>query len=187
MFSHIYLTVMKLFVVRHAATEANEKKIINGQYDDVLSSNGRKEIPALIEQLKDYEFDAIYSSPLKRAMETAMPIAESYNVEINIDRRLIEVGMGSFTRLPYEATVEVFGKNSRDLLSTYTYDLTAYGGESAEQVRHRVDSFIQELRLKKHKSVLIVTHGGTLRWIYFLCSGKKVQGFPNLSVHQFSI
>lgn len=120
-------------------------------------------------------------------METAMPIADNHKVEIDIDRRLIEVDMGEFTQQPHDSTVEVFGKISPDLLSTYAYDLRSYGGESAEEVRNRVKDFIDDLKKSGHGSVLIVTHGGIIRWFYYLCSSKKINASPNLSVHPFEV
>ena len=178
---------MRLIVIRHARTGANEQEIINGQYDDLLSESGRKEIPALIEKLHPYQFEAVYSSPLKRSMETAMPIAENHKVEINIDRRIIEVNMGSFTRKPFGSTIKELGMHSSDLLNTYAYDLRPYGGESAEEVQHRISSFLSDLKTSNHNSVLVVSHGGIIRWFYYLCKGEKVGRTPNLGIHTFKI
>jgi broad specificity phosphatase PhoE len=178
---------MKLIVIRHALTEANEQEFINGQFDDLLSENGRKEIPSIVKKLHPYKFDVIYSSPLKRAMETAMPVAEDHKVEIDVDRHLIEVNMGSFTRKPFASTVEELGMHSSELLNTYAYDLRSYGGESSEEVKHRVNSFLSDLKTSNHSSVLVVTHGGIIRWFYYLCKGEKVGRSPNLSVHAFEI
>lgn len=178
---------MRLIVVRHAVTAFNEKGLINGRHDDNLSPQGRKDVKKLVEQLKDVDFTVIYSSPLKRAMETAMPIADMKNVEINVDQRLEEVDFGSFTKKSWQSLKPVFGMDSRALLDTYSYDLRPYGGEAADQVRKRVESFLNSLREDPNQMPLIVTHGGILRWFHYLCDKKKVSGFPNASVHYFEI
>lgn len=116
-----------------------------------------------------------------------MAVAEDHKVEIDVDRRIIEVNMGSFTGQSFESTVEAFGKTSSDLLSTYAYDLKAYGGESSEEVKQRVSAFLDDLKASGYSSVLIVAHGGIIRWFYYLCSGEKVGRSPNLSVHEFEI
>jgi probable phosphoglycerate mutase len=178
---------MRLIVIRHARTETNEKEIINGQSDESISESGRREVPALVKKLQAYQFEVIYSSPLKRALETARPIAESHKVDIDIDRRLIEVNMGSFTNKSFESTFEELGMRSSDLLNTYAYDLRPHGGESAEEVHHRISSFLSDLKSSKHSSVLVVAHGGVIRWFYYLCKGEKIGRSPNLGIHTFEI
>ncbi len=178
---------MKLLVIRHATTKGNEQRIINGLYDDELTEAGRAELPALVERLHGEAIDAVFASPLARAVDTAMPVAKDHGLELHVDSRLSEVAMGTFTRQPYESTLPVFGYNSSDLLSTYSYDMTAYGGESAAQVQERVQAFLNDLKQEPYQTALVVTHGGIIRWIYYLCKGEKVHGFPNLSVHEFEL
>lgn len=173
---------MKLLVVRHAATISNAHHCINGQRDERLSTVGREQLTGIVESLKGRRIDAIFCSPLKRATETALPVAVDHQTEIVIDRRLIEISAGSLTGKPYEVTIELFGKKSTELLDEYNYDFTVYGGESAQQVRERVQAFLEELKHQPFKSVLVVTHGGILRWINYLCTGERIVGQPNGSV-----
>jgi broad specificity phosphatase PhoE len=178
---------MKLIVVRHAITASNEQGLISGRFDNSLSESGQKEVSELVPKLHSYKFDLIYSSPLKRTLETATPIAKDHGLEIKTDPRIIEVNMGIFTRKPYASTVPAFGKISSQLLDTYVYDLRAYGGETSEEVQQRVSSFIDSLKKRSDNSVLVVTHGGIIRWFYYLCNGEKVGRFPNVSIHIFDI
>lgn len=178
---------MKLFVARHARTKANDKGLINGQSNDVLSERGWQELPSIVEKLHRHKFEAIYSSPLKRAMETAMPIADDHGVEIDVDRRLIEVDTGSFTGQSYKSTIPAFGMDCTDLFSSYQYDFRPYGGESSDEVKTRLEDFLQDLKKSGFGSVLVITHGGIIRWFHLLCTGEKVGIFPNLSIHAFDI
>ena len=139
---------MKITVVRHASTNFNEKHLINGQHDDGLSPRGVSELPGLVEKLKTHEFTSIYSSPLKRALETAEPVSNAKGMPIIQDNRLMEVNFGSFTSKHWDSMQDIFGMSSSELLSTYSYDLKPFGGESSEQVKSRVEDFLNDLYKK---------------------------------------
>lgn len=170
---------MELIVVRHGVTNSNIKGITNGQIDESLTKEGKKQAIALSERLKSKNIDIIYSSPLKRASLTALPIAEKIGKEINIDHRLIEVSFGSFEGKPNAELVKVLGSDARKLFNEYVYDFTPYGGESSVQVEKRVRSFFDELKDQSYKTVLIVTHGGIVRWLHYLATGEKTGPRPN--------
>ncbi|MHB1864895.1 MAG: histidine phosphatase family protein [Candidatus Saccharimonadales bacterium] len=178
---------MQIIVIRHASTEYNNSRLINGQHDESLSPEGHKELPGLVKKLKAYDFNIIYSSPLKRAVQTALPIAEARDLQINIDRRLIEVDFGIFTAKNWESLRTVFGVNSSGLLDSYNYDLKPYGGESAKEVEARIQDFLNDLLKSSGAQPLIVTHGGIIRWFYLLLTGNKTTGHPNSSIHVFNM
>lgn len=176
---------MNVIVARHGVTQANIGRITNGRSDDMLTDEGRKQAEELVNKLKDYKFDSIFSSPLKRATETALPIAEATNSEINIDIRLIEVDFGIFTKKPYSEIEKVTGKTGTEMLNDYKFDFPE--GETSEEVEERVRSFIDELKAKQYKNVLVVTHGGILRWIAYIITGVRIGPQLNASVHKFTL
>jgi len=178
---------MKLFVIRHGATEAGAKGIILSRIDGRLNALGRQQAEELVVKLSGENIDSIYSSPLKRAVDSASPLAKKLNKEIQKDDRLLEVDMGSFSGEPLDSTIEAFGLSCVPLMDSYRFDLTPYGGESDQQVRKRVQSFLDDLRKNEDKTVAIFTHDGTLHWFYLLCANKKVTGQPNASIHTFEI
>ena len=94
---------------------------------------------------------------------------------------------GSFTTKSWESTKPVFGLDSKALLDSYTYDFTNYGGESAEQVKKRIEDFLSDLCKLPNQSPLLVTHGGIIRWLYYILKGNKHGVQPNASVHNFQI
>src|SRR5438132_11742947 len=73
----------ELFIVRHGDAIPGEDEIIpSGIYDDLpLSSIGREQAQALAERLSKLSFDAMYSSPLRRCLETAAPLAERLGMQ----------------------------------------------------------------------------------------------------------
>lgn len=178
---------MQLIVVRHARTAYNEKELINGRIDEELSPAGFEQIDGLMKSLAGYIFTIVYTSPLKRSVQTAVPLAGQRNVPLKTDARIIEVSLGSFEGKGWDATIPDFGLNSSALLSTCEYDFRAYGGESADETRARVQSFIDDLKKTPNDTPLVVTHGGILRWFYYLCTGEKAGRVPNSSIHIFTL
>jgi probable phosphoglycerate mutase len=178
---------MQLIVIRHASTEYNEKELINGTIDEDLSAKGLQQVDGLIASLSSHAFDVVYASPLKRAVQTATPLATHYGVLLYKDARLIEVSLGTFNGQSWGATIPDFGLDSSGLLSTCAYDFRPYGGESADETKKRVQSFLNDLKKKPGTTPLIVTHGGILRWFYYLCTGEKHGRVPNASIHTFTV
>jgi 2,3-bisphosphoglycerate-dependent phosphoglycerate mutase len=92
----------ELFIVRHADAIPDEDEIIpSGIYDDLpLSRTGRKQAQALAERLSGLSFDALYSSPLRRCLETAAPLAERLGMIPIIAEGLKEIKLGNIRPLP---------------------------------------------------------------------------------------
>jgi alpha-ribazole phosphatase/probable phosphoglycerate mutase len=177
---------MKLYVVRHGQTALNKKEFLNGQIDEPLDETGHEQVTQVVQTLHQTSFDAIYSSTLTRAIQTAQPIADDQQLVLRTDPRLMEVDPGSFAGQSYESLKPIFGMSSRELLSTYQYDFRPYGGEAYEQVQDRVASFLTDLGQTDAQSVLIVTHGGILRVIHYLVTGQKATPFANASVQEYT-
>ena len=92
----------ELFIVRHADAIPEADEIIpSGIYDDLpLSRTGRKQAQALAARLSGLSFDAIYSSPLRRCLETAAPLAERLGRTPIIAEGLKEIKLGNIRPLP---------------------------------------------------------------------------------------
>ncbi len=85
-----------IYLVRHGETEWNQEKIFRGRKDIPLSAKGRSEAQALAEALSPEPIKFIYSSPLKRALETARPLAEKFGMSVNILEGLIDLDFGDW-------------------------------------------------------------------------------------------
>ncbi len=178
---------MRLIVVRHGETPFNRKGLLNGRVNENLTAKGKSQAQDLVKLLDGFSIDCIYSSPFKRAMQTATPIAEKLDLAVNQDERLLEVDHGDFTGKPYSSTVSYFGMNSVDYINTYKYDFGPYNGESWRQTKARVQAFVDDIKKTDYKTVLIVTHGGALRWFYYICKKQKVGLLPNSGLHIFEV
>ena len=89
---------MKIFMVRHGQTDSNAAKRIMGQrVDESLNDEGRRQAEELREGIQDKMFDVIFSSPLKRAEETARILAHERNVPVVLRAELKERDFGALS------------------------------------------------------------------------------------------
>lgn len=101
----------RLYVVRHGATELSAQRAYSGRRDVSLTETGRQQARQVGERLRGAGVDAIYSSPLRRAADTARAIAEATGAPLRIDQGLIEVDFGPLEGLDREGARERFGES----------------------------------------------------------------------------
>jgi broad specificity phosphatase PhoE len=88
---------MKIFLIRHAESEINAKKVyVGSKVDTGLSKKGKEQAKKIAERLKNEKIEAIYASDLKRAKETAEAIGKHHKIKIILDKRLREFDSGDF-------------------------------------------------------------------------------------------
>lgn len=144
-------TGLRLWLVRHGATETTDAGRLTGWSDPPLNARGHEQAMRLKGILGGKRFDGVWSSDLRRSAETAEIICGRC-VE---DPRLRELNFGRLEGLVWE---EVEPQHQEALLAFDGF--RAPGGESVEELCDRVHSFIDELPDGDH---LIVTHGGVVR------------------------
>lgn len=138
---------MKLIMVRHGETEDNLKQILAGHLPGKLTLNGKEQARRVALRLKDEQIDAIYSSDLKRAKDTALEIAKFHpKTKIHFTKELRETDFGDLTGMDPK---NVDWKN----LPTNV--------ETLDQIYVRGKKFLDKIYHKhKDKTVLFVCHGG---------------------------
>lgn len=154
---------MRLYVIRHGRTPWNEKGLMQGIEDIKLSLTGKKEAEDIREKLKDINFDICISSPLKRTLETANIVANG-KCEIITDELLIERNLGEFEGKKYD---------DYQKLNYWDYKLNngLYGVEPVKDILKRTLIFLNNLKEKNYKTVLIVSHAATIRAINYNIKG----------------
>jgi alpha-ribazole phosphatase len=161
---------MNLLLIRHGQTDWNLAQRFQGQSDIELNETGRKQAQALADRLSAEHFDAVYSSDLKRATETANIITQMSDCEP--DPRLREIHFGDWEGLTYDEIKE----KHHETLAAWEADIFKNApphGETLEGLSVRVQSMLDELR-KKHEgqNILIVAHGGVLQTL--ICLALKL-------------
>ena len=137
-----------LLLVRHGETDWNAEGRLQGQTDRPLSDFGRQQARQLAAEMADEELEAIYSSDLSRARETAAIVAERLGLPVELDPDLRETDWGSW-----------------EGLTAVERDRVEFVGESTEGHRERILRALRRIS-ERHPGdgrVLVVTHGGSMR------------------------
>lgn len=134
----------ELILIRHGETEWNVIGRYQGQADPPLNANGRLQAYALAEKLIDSGLEVLYSSPLKRAAQTAEILAQQLSIPVKFDRRFFEIHQGDWqTRLRSE--IEEMYPELFANWETRPWDVTPPGGEHLSMVQKRVDAALQDI------------------------------------------
>lgn len=151
-----------IYFIRHTQSEANLKDILASRQDFPLTEEGRREAVVIASEFKGIaQLDRIFCSPLRRAQQTARPIAEAFGLDVEIDERLTEQELGVFSGMTYTQL-----ENRTDYMHERSKRwnwIPAGGGESYEMIANRLEPLFQSLESLKGDSILLVTHAVTLR------------------------
>lgn len=170
---------MTLLLVRHCEAEGNVKRVFQGWTDSDVTENGRRQLELLAERCRDIPLDAVYSSPLKRAMETAKAVNRYHHLPIITDQILKEIHIGElegirFADFPMEYPLEAQNWSNAPHL------FQAPGGESMAQVFARMREALTEIIEKNEgKTVAVCSHGCAIR--NALC---WLKGWPLEQIHE---
>lgn len=174
---------MKIYLIRHGEVNHNLHRLYNREDED-LNETGIKQAEELKEKIKNIEYDFIISSPLTRAKHTAN-IINIENKDIIVDDRLSERDPGSLSGQPIEIT------NREEYWNYYT--TIQYGtSENIKEFFNRVYNFLDELKTKNYKNVLIVAHSGISKAFssYFngIGDGKFLnRGLKNCEIKEYEL
>ena len=150
-----------ILLARHGETDWNREGRFQGWADPPLNATGRAQAVDLSVQLMAEELAAVYSSPLRRAYETAEVVAASRGLEpVTVDA-LREVDVGSWSGLTRAEIEQRFPDQYARWLG---YGQGWEDGETYEQMVDRVVGALQELaEARDGERILAVTHGGPMR------------------------
>ncbi len=150
---------MKIWITRHGQTRLNKEKLMQGLTDEPLNETGIMQAKEAREKIGDIQFDAVYASPLQRAIVTASIIG---NVDINdviIDKRIIETDFGVYEQKKYTS----MGLKMSLYWALPEVFKAPESVETIESMTSRAQSFLKEIESKPYENVLISCHGGIMR------------------------
>ena len=168
----------KIWFVRHAQSEYNKKHLFTGWHDPDLTEKGVYAARELKNDLSSVDFDYVFSSPLKRAAETASLIVDG-RYEIKYDDRLKERSYGDWSGLNKSEIKEQVGEKLF-LSARRGWSTKPPNGESLEDVSNRVSSFLEILPLSGN--LLVVSHGNTIRAISVLLGINKKEDISSYEI-----
>jgi len=167
---------MELYIARHGETEYNATRRIQGSgIDSPLTEKGIAQAKALGKSLEGLSFDAVYSSPLKRAQDTVKHAFNGKHTPI-LDERVVEVGLGAMEGMYWKDADEKYAGYS--LFDPVNY-VPPPGGEVLTDMLERVNLFMEDISKTGHKKVFVLSHGYTCRVFQACVTGKTLEAIAN--------
>ena len=185
-----------IVLLRHGETAWNAERRLQGHIDIALNAEGLRQARALGDALADERFDAIISSDLQRAHQTAQALARVHGMPVHSDPALRERCFGGFEGLLYAEIEQRFPREfaawqARDIDGEMPSGIRV--AETFRQFYQRCTNAIIRLA-QQHpgQSLALVAHGGVLECAYRAALGLSLEtprDFPvlNASINRFSV
>ncbi len=159
------MPITRLYLVRHGETIANREYRYIGTRDDPLSALGETQALQLAEALSVLPITAVYSSPLQRTYQTALPIAARHNLEIQRVDDLRECNFGIWEGL---SRAEILERSPEDRQRFHEWEqntsVAPPGGESFEALQQRVVTAVERLaQAHPDQAIVLVSHVGPVK------------------------
>jgi len=148
---------MIIFFIRHGETIWNKKRILQGHKDSPLTPKGKISAQKFGERLKKENIEKIYSSDLGRCVQTAEIINRFLNVKLIKTAELRERNFGNLNGLS--------NKEVAKQINLLDADKKAPNGESFNELKKRIITFIRSLSNRKSRKILLITHDGPTKAI----------------------
>jgi broad specificity phosphatase PhoE len=147
----------EIILARHGETEWNVSEVFRGRADIPLNQTGIKQAELLAQFLDGRKIEAVYSSPLKRALKTAEIIAARHKLDVQTAPGLIDFDFGEWNGLSLQ---DVKGRYSRvfAVWAERPQEARIPGGETLDGVTKRAMSVVTEVVKKHQATVVLVSH-----------------------------
>lgn len=179
------------YIFRHGETDWNKEKRIQGHTDTPLNENGILQAKSLVAKFTHVPLEAIYSSDLIRAKNTASFLSLEYKIPLFLDENLREMRYGDAEGLQIDQLKSKFGEDLWNRIHSFKSEnnnISFPNGETRFEARTRIKSVIDHIiQTTPYKVIAISTHGGALRNLLhgFLPDGHEVVPIPNCIVYKF--
>jgi broad specificity phosphatase PhoE len=147
----------EIILARHGETAWNVEEVFRGRLDIELNETGIKQAGLLAERLSELKIEAVYSSPLKRALNTAEAIARRQRLEVKVSPGLIDGDFGQWQGLSLSKVREKYAELYRQWAES-PHLVKIPGGESLDKVRERALKVVDGAIAKYRERVVLVSH-----------------------------
>jgi len=152
------MTVMKrLYLLRHGETQWNREEVFRGTKDIPLNERGLKQAQMAGKYFKDKGIQGIFSSPLKRALETAQAVGRETGKHIEIVNEFTDINFGIWEGLTVEEVKRVY-RDDFELWRRSPEKLSLQGAETIHMVRQRISKGLERIKQLEYETILVVTH-----------------------------
>jgi broad specificity phosphatase PhoE len=160
---------MKVFLIRHGESIGNIKEIIQTA-EEPLTKKGVLQVKNLKKKIEDIKFDLVFSSDMKRAIETTKILFWKQNIPIIYTKNLEEKRNGNFEGLKKEEI------NWKEINKKPFETRKAPNGENLIEVKKRVEEFLKLIRKLNCERIAIISHGTIIRIILSIIMKKDLEG-----------
>ena len=147
----------EIILARHGQTEWNVEEVFRGRIDIELNQTGAKQAELLAESLSGQNIEAVYSSPLKRAANTAEAIARRHSLKVETSPGLTDCDFGQWQGLHLKEVRKKYKKLYQQWAESPQL-VQIPGGESLDEVRERALKVVDGVVAKHTGSVVLVSH-----------------------------
>lgn len=177
----------KVYIVRHGESVWNLEHRLQGGRDPALSEVGYRQAARVAEALEGLGVAAVYSSPLRRASETARVIADALRVPLNLHGDLREISLGAWEGVPFRDLLARDGEAYRAWIAAPA-DCPPPGGEPLAVFADRVMAALAEVREKyPREDTVLVTHGVVARVLLARTLGLDLNRIYRMRVSNCSV
>ena len=156
-----------IFLVRHGETDGNAANLAQGHYDAPLNETGKAQAKLLGERLKNWHFDAVYSSDSARALQTAEPLLKRRpDLDIETTPAIREKNYGDCENYSWQQLRDEYRETFAQILDPKIgSDIRFPGGETDREHNDRVAKFTREIIADHDEDATIVvfSHGGSIK------------------------
>jgi probable phosphomutase (TIGR03848 family) len=175
----------RFLLIRHALTDSVGKHLSGRMAGIFLSEKGRLQAQQLAEWIADLPISAIYSSPLERAIETAAPLAQLFNLETNIDEHFLEIDFGQWTNLGLE---ELENDKTFQQFNSFRSCTRIPGGELMLEAQARMINGLEHLgRKHENKTIAVISHSDMIKAAVAYYAGIHLDMFQRIEISPASV
>lgn len=176
-----------LYLIRHGETDGNLSEQFQGIIDNPLNNTGLLQAKLVGEAMKDFPLDVIYSSPLKRALQTAEAIANHHALTPILHKGLQEIHGGDLEGRRIEELLQEYPECINNMMHKPAL-VSCPGGETMRQVFDRASCTIAEIVQDNiGKTIAVTSHGCLISAYLHFVSRKPFEDMPRLIVANTAI
>ena len=178
---------MKMYFLRHGETNGNKDKILQGRIDNPLNDNGRSQAMNARKEIDGLMFDAVYTSPLKRAVETALIASGLIEDKLIKDDRIMEISFGDMEG-------NIVSRDNKVMVDFFWHPeeyVPVNNAESYDSMLSRAKDFLDGIAEKykdnPNANILVVSHGALIHGMIMLIKGLGLKDIWKANVANCSI
>lgn len=171
--------MVRIYLVRHAEAMGNVQEFIQGRIDTDISEKGYRQLECLAERFRSLPIEAVYSSPLRRAMTTAEAVNRYHGLPIIRNEGIIEINCGKMEGMKWAELPEKFPAE----LDAWNYRINEFiapDGESTSQVYDRMKAAVDGIAAENiGKTIAVISHGMAIKAYLNYADGREWKNYAD--------